>query len=538
MRKRMLSLFVALLFLFGTVVLRVLYLSQGTLAQASEQQASMTLTIGESRGTIYDTNLRPLVNTGTAYRASVAPYPETLSVLSENLSGEELATLLDRLQDGKPVVTALDRLLPIVDGLQQVQVPVRYSGRLLAPHVIGYVDSTGREGVTGIEYAYDELLQSFAGEATITYGVDAMGLPMQGIAAETSNTLGRAQGGVVLTIDSEIQRIAEDAAREGMTRGAVVVMEPDTGRILAMVSLPDYQPDTVADSLDDPGAPLLNRAITNYNCGSVFKLVTTAAALEQGIPLDTTFYCDGQVTIGDMSFHCYNLWGHGTLNLPQALAKSCNPYFMQLAQLVGGDAIYDMAVELGFNRPLVLAENYQTARALLPDREEIRTAGSLANLSIGQGGLMATPVHIAQLVATIVNGGEVIAPTLIKGTVDENGEFTEATVSLPQRVFSEQTANTIREMMLGVVTDEGTSPDAQPFPEGAGGKSGTAETGWIEDGIEVVQSWFAGYYPADDPKYVVTVLVENRDARGETSAPIFRSICEELYLLDMTDTAG
>ena len=151
---------------------------------------------------------------------------------------------------------------------------------------------------------------------------------------------------------------------------------------------------------------------------------------------------------------------------------------------------------------------------------------------------MATPVHIAQLVATIVNGGEVIAPTLIKGTVDENGEFTEAAVSLPQRVFSEQTAHTIREMMLGVVTDEGTSPDAQPFPEGAGGKSGTAETGWIEDGLEVVQSWFAGYYPADDPKYVVTVLVENRDARGETSAPIFRSICEELYLLDMTDTAG
>ncbi len=534
----MLSLFVVMLFLFGTVLLRVLYLSQGSLAQASEQQASMTLTVGQSRGTIYDTKLRPLVNTGFEYRASVAPYPETLSVLSENLSGAALTSLLSRLQDGKPVVTSIDQLLPLAEGLQMVQVPVRYSGALLAPHVIGYVDSTGAEGVTGIEYAYNELLESYAGKATVTYGVDAMGLPMQGIPAEVSNTIDNSQGGVVLTIDKDIQKIAEDAARAGMTRGAVVVMEPDTGRILAMVSMPDYQPDTLADSLNDPGAPLLNRAITNYNCGSVFKLVTTAAALEKGIPTDTTFYCNGQVTIGDMSFHCYNLWGHGHLNLSQALAKSCNPYFMQLVQQLGGDAIYDMAVELGFDRPLVLAENYKTARALLPDRDELQTAGPLANLSIGQGGLMATPVHIAQLVATVVNGGEVIAPTLLKGTVDAAGQFTEASVSLPQRVFSEKTASLIREMMLGVVTDEGTSPDAQPFPEGAGGKSGTAETGWVEDGIEVVQSWFAGYYPANDPKYVVTVLVENRDARGEKSAPIFQKICEELYLLDAANAAG
>ncbi len=148
---------------------------------------------------------------------------------------------------------------------------------------------------------------------------------------------------------------------------------------------------------------------------------------------------------------------------------------------------------------------------------------------------MASPVHVALLVSTVVNGGDMIRPTLVKGTVDQNREFTEQPIPDRQKVFSTKTADIIKGMMLGVLGEEGTSPAAQPFHLGAGGKSGTAETGWIEQGEKVIQRWFAGYYPAEEPRYVITVLAENSDQSGEQSAPVFKEICEELYLMELVD---
>ena len=533
MKKRALVLFTLLLFILSGVVLQVYRLSDAYLSQAADQQGSVTVKVANSRGTIYDARLRPLTNAGEEYRLSVTPSPEAIAALSGMLDEEQLAAVSERLQSGKPAVVTLPEIPANLEGSLLFKVPVRYGGRLLAPHLLGYMDGDGLHGLTGVELAFDEYLNSCGGQASVTYSVDAMGKPLQGIAPQVVNTLADAKAGVVLTIDQDIQKIAEEAAKRYMTKGAVVVMEPATGRIAAMVSLPDFQPGTVADSLDAADSPLLNRALCNYNLGSVFKITSAAAALDKGIPISTAFPCNGSVTIGNVTFHCHNRLGHGTLNMQDGFAQSCNPYFIQLMQQAGGSALLGMASNLGFDRSLILVDGLKTARATLPTAEELLSPAAVGNLAFGQGSLLGTPVHVAQMVAAVVNGGKIIRPTILKGYCDKEGRLSEETIEPEQTVFSKQTAQTLKDLMIYAVK-EGTGASAQPTVSAgaAGGKTGTAETGWKSENKAVVQSWFGGFYPAENPKYVIAVIAEDSDNTKGKSSPVFKKICEDIYMLE------
>ena len=533
MKKRALVLFTLLLFILSGVVLQVYRLSDAYLSQAADQQGSVTVKVANSRGTIYDARLRPLTNAGEEYRLSVTPSPEAIAALSGMLDEEQLAAVSERLQSGKPAVVTLPEIPANLEGSLLFKVPVRYGGRLLAPHLLGYMDGDGLHGLTGVELAFDEYLNSCGGQASVTYSVDAMGKPLQGIAPQVVNTLADAKAGVVLTIDQDIQKIAEEAAKRYMTKGAVVVMEPATGRIAAMVSLPDFQPGTVADSLDAADSPLLNRALCNYNLGSVFKITSAAAALEKGIPISTAFPCNGSVTIGNVTFHCHNRLGHGTLNMQDGFAQSCNPYFIQLMQQAGGSALLGMASNLGFDRSLILVDGLKTARATLPTAEELLSPAAVGNLAFGQGSLLGTPVHVAQMVAAVVHGGKIIRPTILKGYCDKEGRLSEETIEPEQTVFSKQTAQTLKDLMIYAVK-EGTGASAQPTVSAgaAGGKTGTAETGWKSENKAVVQSWFGGFYPAENPKYVIAVIAEDSDNTKGKSSPVFKKICEDIYMLE------
>lgn len=533
MKKRALVLFTLLLFILSGVVLQVYRLSDAYLSQAADQQGSVTVKVANSRGTIYDARLRPLTNAGEEYRLSVTPSPEAIAALSGMLDEEQLAAVSERLQSGKPAVVTLPEIPANLEGSLLFKVPVRYGGRLLAPHLLGYMDGDGLHGLTGVELAFDEYLNSCGGQASVTYSVDAMGKPLQGIAPQVVNTLADAKAGVVLTIDQDIQKIAEEAAKRYMTKGAVVVREPATGRIAAMVSLPDFQPGTVADSLDAADSPLLNRALCNYNLGSVFKITSAAAALEKGIPISTAFPCNGSVTIGNVTFHCHNRLGHGTLNMQDGFAQSCNPYFIQLMQQAGGSALLGMASNLGFDRSLILVDGLKTARATLPTAEELLSPAAVGNLAFGQGSLLGTPVHVAQMVAAVVNGGKIIRPTILKGYCDKEGRLSEETIEPEQTVFSKQTAQTLKDLMIYAVK-EGTGASAQPTVSAgaAGGKTGTAETGWKSENKAVVQSWFGGFYPAENPKYVIAVIAEDSDNTKGKSSPVFKKICEDIYMLE------
>ena len=533
MKKRALVLFTLLLFIMSGVALQVYRLSGAYLSQAADQQGSITVKVANSRGTIYDARMRPLTNAGEEYRLSVTPSPEAIAALSGLLDEKQLAAVSERLQNGKPAVVTLTEIPANLEGSLLFKVPVRYSGSLLAPHLLGYMDGDGLHGLTGVELAFDEYLNRCGGQASVTYSVDAMGKPLQGIAPQVVNTLADAKAGVVLTIDQDIQKIAEEAAKKYMTKGAVVVMEPATGRIAAMVSLPDFQPGTVADNLNAADSPLLNRALCNYNLGSVFKIASAAAALEKGIPVSTTFTCNGYVTIGNVTFHCHNRLGHNKLNMQNGFAQSCNPYFIQLMQQAGGSALLGMASNLGFDRSLILADGLKTARATLPTAEELLSPAAVGNLAFGQGSLLGTPVHVAQMVAAVVNGGKIIRPTILKGYCDKEGRLSEETIEPEQIVFSSQTAQALKELMVYAV-EEGTGASARPtFSAGAaGGKTGTAETGWKSENKAVVQSWFGGFYPAENPKYVIAVVAEDSDNTKGKSSPVFKKICEDIYMLE------
>ena len=238
MKKRALVLFTLLLFILSGVVLQVYRLSDAYLSQAADQQGSVTVKVANSRGTIYDARLRPLTNAGEEYRLSVTPSPEAIAALSGMLDEEQLAAVSERLQSGKPAVVTLPEIPANLEGSLLFKVPVRYGGRLLAPHLLGYMDGDGLHGLTGVELAFDEYLNSCGGQASVTYSVDAMGKPLQGIAPQVVNTLADAKAGVVLTIDQDIQKIAEEAAKRYMTKGAVVVMEPAT--MPSAVGCPPY----------------------------------------------------------------------------------------------------------------------------------------------------------------------------------------------------------------------------------------------------------------------------------------------------------
>lgn len=532
MGNRLLAIGLCLTVLLGVCLLRVSFLaSDGDfLQQASAGQSTMKLTVANARGTIYDRYLTPLTNTAVEIRAAIMPQATVMPSLRKQLSAELADGIEARLQEDTPVVVSLPQWLSPVRGVRQFEVPVRYSERQLAAHAIGYVDSTGTAGITGVEYACNALL-STGGELSVTYTVNGLGRVLTDGEVTVTDSLNAARAGVALTLDADIQRLAESAAT--MTRGAVVVTDASSSEILATVSRPDYRPTAVESALTAAGSPLLNRAITDYNCGSVFKIVTAAAALEADVPTDRRYTCTGSLKVGDTTFHCHHRLGHGELTMAEAFAVSCNPYFIQLAQEIGGARLYDMAASLGFGRALTLCEGWQTARAVLPALSELLALpAELANLSFGQGALLATPTHMAALVGAVVNDGYCVTPTLLAGTVDATGSLIAAEKLAATRAFSAETAAVLRDMMDGVMTD-GTGKSAQPKWRAAAGKTGTAETGWYEDGEEVIQSWVVGYYPADEPRYVVVVLVENSEQTDETAAPVFKKLCEELYFHDL-----
>jgi penicillin-binding protein 2 len=534
MQKRTVVAFTAIIVLLGGIMLRIYELTGPRLSQAAKQQARLTVTVASLRGTIYDCRLNPLVNHKTEYRVAVTPNPKAIAALSECMDENQLKQVVERLKGGKPVVAKVDTLPAPADGLLMFETPVRFKGKLPAPHVVGYLDGNEVKGAAGAELVFDRILSDYTGKITVTYVADAVGRPLEGIEPVITDTLDNSKGGVVLTIDLRIQKIAEEAAKAYLTRGAVVVMEPKTGHILALVSLPDFQPSNLLENLDSKDSPLINRAFSSYNCGSVFKMVTAIAALEQGIPVSEKFNCSGSRKVGDISFHCHHRLGHGKLDMTEGFAHSCNPYFINLALKTGGAHLYNTSVALGFDRPVFLAEGWKTSRAVIPSRTELLSPAATANLSFGQGALMATPIHISQLVAAIVNNGNMVRPSLLKGRISPGKDMTEEPPAPATAVFSANTAATLRKMMVRTV-ENGTGTGARPSAGGAGGKTGTAETGWVVNGKPVLQGWFAGFYPADSPEYIITVLAEDTEGTGGKPAPVFKQICEEIRALNTAE---
>ena len=535
MSKRMVAVFAAVLLAFGGIMARLYTLTDGQWQEAAGAQSKITVTVARARGTIYDRKLLPLTNTEQQYKAAVVSTPQALSALAQVLSDEDWQRVREQLETGKPAVVDFEKELAMTKGITLAKVPVRYSGQTLAPHIIGYVGDDGIHGVSGIEKAMDAQLIDCGGEVKVTYETDGRGQVLAGGKVEIKNTLSQTNGGVALTLDAAIQRVVECRSEQLLKKGAVVVMDPQTGHLLAAASFPSFQPSSLSDYLSAEDSPLFNRVTASYNCGSVFKIVSAAAALEAGIPMVQSYYCGGRVQIGNNVIKCHDTLGHGWQTMYGGFIHSCNPYFIRLIQSTGADALYRMASSMSFDSGLVLADGFATASAVFPSMQTLLQPAALANVSFGQGELTATPIHIAQMTAA-VNGGVMHPVRLVLGTVSADGQLTENEGDPPVRVFTAQTAQALCDMMRGVV-EEGNGEAARPEKGGAGGKTGTAQTGWkLENGETMVQSWFTGFYPAENPQYVITVLSEDAGTSGQQAAPVFKAICDDLQrMLDKTD---
>lgn len=237
--------------------------------------------------------------------------------------------------------------------------------------MIGYLDGDGN-GVDGIEKAYNGYLAD-GGQLSAVYQVDALNQAIAGMERTIDDTSELQNKGVVLTLDKEIQEIAQEAAEKYLTKGSVLVTEIPSCEIRASVSLPTYSPYDVANTLDEKGAPLLNRAFSSYPVGSVFKLVVAAAALEKGVSTSLVYDCPGSISVDGMEFKCFNGVGHGKVDLEKAIAYSCNGYFIKLTEQMKPEELLSMAEKLGFGSSVELAPGMSSSAETCPSKRTCPT---------------------------------------------------------------------------------------------------------------------------------------------------------------------
>ena len=500
--------FFVLMLMLLTCVLRVAVIMDGDLQSVEAKQSSYKIKIGNIRGTIYDRNMVPITNNKSEIYGIALPKPTAITAVSSILSGDELARVLETLKSNKPAVFKAEKTIE-ADGIAFTTVYRHSESQILSPHIIGYTDSENH-GVSGIEAAYDEWLFSES-EVSAVYIADGKGRALKGIKPDFENDLGEVAKGVVTTLDVNIQSIAERAA-EGIDKGAVLVAETETGKIRASVSKPTFDIENLSDYLEDENAPLLNRALQCFSVGSAFKPCVAAAALEKGTAY-FNFECTGKTHIIDRDFKCHKIEGHGLMDIKSAIANSCNTFFYTLGINTGATEVYNMASSLSFGSNIKIAENIKTVKGNLTELSRLKNPAALANLSIGQGDLLLSPVAMLNLYSAIGGNGTYYLPSLIERTV-KGGEVKEYDIGKPTKVMEEGTAEKLREYLKAVV-EEGTGTAASPETTTAAGKTATAQTGrYDQNGNEINNSWFCGFFPFENPKYTVIVMAE----AGTTSA--------------------
>ncbi len=525
MGKRFAAFFCILTVLMGGVLLRIAYLGAAPgAATAAALQSQKVITLSKTRAGIFDRNLTPLVNKSLERRSAVFPDILDTGAIIKFTDRDSLAEVFSSRE---PSVLDLGGKIVEGEGIYNFSFPRRYAAETAAPHIIGYMNSGA--GVSGIEKAYDEFLQENGAEVSVRYYTDGAGRLLLGEKVELTEEKPFEHAGVVLTIDEHAQLAAEAAILStGAQKAAAVVLNCENGEIIAAASAPGFDPGNIAAALSDENSPFINRAFSSYSVGSTFKLVVTAAALEKGVSPERTYTCTGEIEVEGRIYKCHWQTGHGEIDMERALEISCNPYFISLALEVGGDTILETAKNMGLGSPTSFGEGFSSAAGKLPSAESLRSKTVLASFGFGQGELLATPLQLAAVAASIANGGYAVTPKLVLGTYDKEGNYTENPSYAKNPVMSEATAAAIREMMVSVV-EEGSGNLAKPSAGGAGGKTASAQTGQFDkDGNEIIHAWFLGFYPAENPQYAIAVLAEGMNSGSDYAAPVFREICEKL----------
>ena len=470
-----------------------------------------------------------------------------------------------------------------------------YRHGTLAAHVLGHVGEISADqlkekhfkgysagdvvGIEGLEWTYDRWLRGRDGVAKIE--VDAHGRPTQsapvpgGLLPQPGDTL-------VTTLDAKVQAKAEEALQYGIrlavtggqvdaNGGAAVVLDARNGEVVAMASYPTFDPAEWVGGIStknykkykDPHAntPLLNRAIQeSKGVGSTFKPIDAIAALEEGvITPGTSFFCNGGYiapnTLDNHVFHCWALDGHGTLDLVPAITQSCDVYFYNVGYLFyqrKGTQLQDWAMRLGMNKPTgidILGEVSGRIPTRAWKESYFKTAiakiwypGDSILLAVGQGYMEATPLQLAVSYAAIANGGSIVTPHLGLKVVDPQGKTVRTLAPpAPRKVdIAQSTLDTVRAGLYDAAnSSSGTSASVfGGYSVTVAGKTGTAEVYDASVGHMVNYAWYASYAPANDPKYVVVVMIEKGGHGGAVAAPATRLIYDQLFHLTSNKSSG
>ncbi|MDY3086812.1 MAG: penicillin-binding transpeptidase domain-containing protein [Blautia sp.] len=331
---------------------------------------------------------------------------------------------------------------------------------------------------------------------------------------------------VVSTLDSRLQQTAYNAL--GDRRGAVVVLEASTGKILAEVSRPDFDPNTLSQNWDilvndENDSSLLNRATNGaYPPGSTFKIVTALDYFRsKGTFEGYSYLCQGSITVGDHTIQCYHGHVHGQEDFYSAFANSCNCAFADIGISLGGSSIRNTAEDLLFNKALPL-NSYRKSSFTLDGKSGTSTVMQTA---IGQGETLVSPMHMALITAAVANNGMLMKPYLIDRIENDSGDLVKRTQSSTyKRLMSSNEANLLGKMMRQVVTS-GTASALNGRSYTVAGKTGSAE--FNEQGDS--HSWFVGYTNVDNPELVIAVIVENGGAGSEAAVPIAGQVFDAYY---------
>jgi len=376
-------------------------------------------------------------------------------------------------------------------------------------NVVGYWST--RYGATGIEIGNNSDLSSIAGEP------------------ETLDDLiNRATGGpqpgnnVVLTIDPELQELAyQELSASSTGRGSVVALNPQTGEILAMATSPSFDPNNIdenyPDLANDEDAPLVDRATQSlYPPGSVFKVITAAAALEAGVSPEEKFFDSGAYELPGYTVHNFQGKDYGEVTFTRALAYSINVVFAKIAvTIVGADRLTEMALNFGFGDPyddFPIPVSGSSVNSLPPDQW---TTGTLAQTAFGQGEVQTNSFEMALIAAAIANDGKMVEPRIVREVRSPDGIILDRpTPSITRRALPADTAATLNEMMQQVIIQGGLT-EAEIEGIKVAGKTGTAESG---NGLP--HSWWITFAPADDPKIAMCVMIENGGRADKGALPI------------------
>lgn len=563
-------LIVAFFFIFVIVLILVMRLGYIQIVEGEElkkgalEQWTKGIDINAKRGTIYDRNGKKLAISVSSHTVWASP----ADIVDPTNTAKQVAEVLDL--DESEVYEKITKNTNVIKIKQWITVDETKELRNLGLHGIEIVDDNKRfypfgdfashiigftnidnNGLYGIERTYDKYLSGTPGRWVVTE--DARGVQMP----YDSEKVYDPQNGlnVVLTIDETIQHFAEKAAKETLLNTkaknvAILMMEPETGDILAMANLPHYDPNNPREPLDpEKKAKWKNlpqdelqkewydmwRTFSindSYEPGSTFKAIVSAAALEEGaINVDTQFYCNGFVRdIPGAVLKCARWYNpHGAQTFREGLENSCNVVFVNVGRRLGKEKLYKYIKAFGFGETTGIELTGEQG-GIIPFNTDVIKEVNLATMSYGHG-IAVTPIQLITAISALGNGGKLMTPRLVSKMIDDEGNIISTNEpEIRRQVISESTSKTMLELMEGVVSD-GTGSNAYVPGYKVAGKTGTAQK--IIDGRYAPGKYigsFVALAPADDPKVAVLVIVDEPEGiyyGGSVAAPVAGELIEE-----------